>query len=189
MIRKILMLLLPLLISGLLTAATPREQEAADLLLKTKTLLEEERTRWKAMHETPYDDEVTLSQTNDELKISIIIDPKVQNIINDQPLTREYTFPKTEQHHDPLFPDYFGVCGLLAYPSGFRPMVYGGYKLPFQKNTFIKRLAVGPYLSYIHVGVAVSYIDPALHNLTVAVTFGVNYDMRMMPGIGVGISF
>lgn len=96
-LQRILILLLIGLTNFLFSqeGTKPTDKEVAAALRQSSAILKQESKRWKVIHDDPQKNEAKLTENKDSFTINITIDPVVKNLVNDQPIVREYIIPKT----------------------------------------------------------------------------------------------
>jgi len=100
---KHLMILLIVLISIPAIGVRPSDKETAAAIRQASSLLKQENTRWKNIHSNPLKEEIILIEEEKTFKIILTIDPFVRNIINNQPISREYIIDKAQKPNRGIF--------------------------------------------------------------------------------------
>ena len=153
-----------------------------------KQLLVQERERWTKLHTNPVPDKHSLSKTSDgDYKLEITIDTGINNVINNQPLTRSINL-RLEPN------SFFAPVDLLllataTYPGGLRPAFGIGVLPPFLKNTYFSNVGFGAYSSIFTSGATVYYTHPKMRMLAVNLLMGVTLDGHLAGGLGVAVRF
>ena len=166
-----------------------RNDEAYTLLKTTRQLMVEEKIRWQRIHDMPYTDTVTLTQEKSTLTVDIVIDPKVTNIINRQPITRTYVFDQDQTPHAWYVPTYGGVAAHVSL-MGFRPAVYAAWGMEVIKyKNYRGSFGIGPYVSGYTNGLALLYRDNMWYTVSALITIGYTWKGEYTPGFGLGIGW
>ena len=186
--RRILISFL-LVLTPILAHAEANDSEAVSLLTETRELLGQEKIRWQRIHETPYTDQVTLTQTGKELTIDVCIDPKVQNIINKEPITRKYVFEQNTVKRLWYVPPYAGVAAHVS-ADGLRPALYAGWgKEILTYGIYHGYVGAGPYTTLTSAGCTIFYRDSMWYTVSIMITVGCTWSGKLFPGFAIGFGW
>lgn len=177
-------ILITLFIATNLLASTNYD-DSIILHKRVQSLLEEEKIRWKKIHETPYSDKIEIEQLEDRMIVRLEIDASPYNIINREPIKRTYEFPKDTIDKPVLLPVTFGVAAGYSYGQNISPIVYVGLN-PIKQ---FPNIYIGIYTTVLSLGGAVYYRNESLYKLTFICGVGYNIYNQISPSVGIGISF
>jgi hypothetical protein len=132
------MIMLIILSISIVYAKNPDNQKSILLLKKSSAVLKEERVRWKGLHESPNRSEAVLIEDSDSFTVKITIDPVVKNIVNDQPITREYKILKDPGTERGLLGEFINdvdiyLCASYSISAGVTAGLLAGYNPEFIK--------------------------------------------------------
>lgn len=170
-----------------------RLSEVTEITKRALDLLKEERERWKELHsDDPAVNKGYLYQSGEKMILHITVQSRVKNMINNRPIIREYTFDCDALKDRPIF----GKLDMTIYAAanlntGIRPGIQVGWR-PFQSMKVPKAVAnigFGIYTTFTSAGASIYYTFPGLRKLTILGMAGYNYEGKVSPGIGVGMSF
>lgn len=156
-------------------------KKAIEQLNKCSELLHQEKGRWEKLHANPTCDtwEVS-SEANGNLKIKLTIDDGVKNIINDQPISREYTL---EPKHRQLFKDIDLLVGAqLVAQEGPRPIAGAGIRFDFCKG-----IGLGVQTSFTGVGGILYYVPSSIPYAFTGLGVGINIWKETTVSLGIGV--
>ena len=166
-------------------------------------LLKEERKRWEEIHKQKIETqpkEAELTTTKEDITVKVTIEPKVENEINSQPITREYHFGRKPSNSlldyldiGVMFSysisasneDLVGVRGLLpGLFLGVRPLDHWA-KIPDQARGW----GLGVYCNILTAGGTIYYSHPKMQNASIHLLVGWDYKGNITPGLALGVRF
>lgn len=210
--------LLLLIASGLFSATpskkaeTPKKQKidleseyvrAITALEKATKLIKQEQKRWTEIHKKKIQtkpEEATLETTEDDIIVRVTIQPKVENEINAQPITREFHFGRKPS--DGFF-DYadLGLMGTYTWClkneniqgiRGLLPGLFLGLRLLDHWAKIPKAArgwGFGAYCNVFTAGATLYYSHPAMKHASLHLLVGWDYKGNIAPGFALGVRF
>lgn len=177
------MILLFLSTTAFPSSLSENHKKAIEQLAECKTLLEQEKQRWEVIHNNPVTDKWSVSKDKDDnMIIKVVIDDTIKNIINDQPIQREYKLVPTKSSLI-KYADVLAGFSFLT-EEGPRPLLGIGYRPSFAKGAGISITT-----SLTSIGASVYYTNPAIKNMFIAAGGGINLKAKPVFFIGVGVLF
>lgn len=132
--------------------------EISKALRESSAIMKEEAKRWEKLHGSPSESELTLTEEQDAFIIKIEIDPVVRNVINSQPITREYRVEKDPrpdkgilnkvlEYSNLYLSAGWNVTGIDAgLTAGYSPPIMNGFGIG--ASLFTRSLNVSGYYSF-----------------------------------------
>ena len=162
---------------------TKNHKEAIEELKVCATLLSEEKDRWTKLHTNPVADKWNVTKLeNGDMSIHIEIDTGVQNIINDQPISRTYTLEPENKHLIPYCDVLLGAQ--LVYPEGPRPLVGIGFS-----PKLFRGIGIAAETSLMGISAGVYYVPPQIPYAAIFAGPGINIKNETTFSAGICLIF
>ena len=157
-------------------------KSAIAALQQADILLKQEDQRWQTIQSNPVTDVWTVKRDGDNIIVNITIDDPIKNIINDQPIQREYTL--TPSQYSLLAPLDCMLSGCLLANSGWLPALGIGYTPKFSKG-----FGVTVNTTFTTLNAGVYYTNKLIPHAFIEALMGIKYTGQTTFGVGVGVKF
>ena len=162
--------------------------KVAELLKVSTSVIKQEKKRWQAIHSNPISDKVNITTKKDSIIIDIEIDTYINNMLNNQPITRTYTIGSPKNKDITTNLDFI-ILAMYSITDGLRPAICIGYR-PFRKLNMgmLKDTGASVYCSIYSIGGTIYYCP--IKNLSLHIICGYSVSSgNTTVGVGVGAQF
>src|SRR5210317_861345 len=188
------------------TACKEKIDTAVKYLRKSSRILKQERQRWEGIHSNPITDKVKVTQDNSKemIAIDVIIDTKVENEINNQPITRQYVIDFMPPRRTlTKYVDFMVGVGYVFKPAHgndfgeylkdtLRPTISVGVRpFVFLKNRIeaLSGLGFAAQSMFFNTGIMMYYSHKAMFPFYLGLTVGWDWKGNTIPGGSIGVRF